>query len=189
MAQQGLASRYGWASALLVLLLTLTGCGMKPEDYANTTPALDLEAYFTGDVRAWGLFQDRFGKVRRQFTVDIRGYVEDDELVLEEDFVYLDGEKDRRVWRLRRLDEHTYEGRAADVDGVAVGKLYGQAFNFRYVLNLPIGTRVVKVNFDDWMFMHEDGVLVNRAVMSKFGIRLGEVTLFFQKQAREPESA
>lgn len=154
---------------------------MKAEIYDGTEPALDLDTYFSGSVKAWGLFQDRFGRLRRQFTVDIHGYLEGDELVLEEDFQYFDGEKSRRVWRLKRLDDHNYEGRAADVEGVAQGRLYGQALNFSYVLRLPIGSRTWHVNFDDWMFMHADGVLVNRAVMSKWGIRLGEVTLFFKK--------
>ncbi|MGM0677728.1 MAG: DUF3833 domain-containing protein [Pseudomonadota bacterium] len=159
---------------------------MKIEAFKDRTPALDLEAYFDGPVKAWGLFQDRFGTVHRQFTVDIQGRVEGDELILEEDFLYDDGEKDRRVWRLKRLDAQHYEGRADDVEGAAKGKLCGQAFNFTYVLRLPIGGRIWRVNFDDWMFMHEDGVLVNRAVMSKFGIRLGDVTLFFRRISDTP---
>jgi hypothetical protein len=32
------------------------------------------------------------------------------------------------------------------------------------------------------MFLHQDGVLVNRARMSKFGIRVGEIVLFFSKR-------
>jgi len=170
--------------ALLLVTALLYGCaGMKPEDYRDSGPALNLEDYFTGQVRAWGIFQDRSGKIRRQFTVDIKGYMDGEELVLEEDFVYQDGEESRRVWRLTRLDEHHYEGRADDVDGVATGVLYGQAFNFRYTLFLQVGESTWRVNFNDWMFMHEDGVLVNRAEMSKFGIRLGEVTLFFKKDS------
>ncbi|WP_041441193.1 DUF3833 domain-containing protein [Thioalkalivibrio sulfidiphilus] len=168
---------------LLFLSALFSGCAsMKPEDFRDSTPTLDLETYFTGQVRAWGIFQDRSGKIRRQFTVDILGYMDGDELVLEEDFVYSDGEESRRVWRLKRLDEHHYEGRADDVHGVATGVLYGQAFNFRYTLMLEVGERTWRVNFNDWMFMHEDGVLINRAEMSKFGVRLGEVTLFFKKE-------
>lgn len=169
---------------MLFLLMLTTGCaGMKPEDFRDTTPVLDLEDYFTGSVRAWGIFQDRGGNIRRQFVVDILGYRDGNDLVLEEDFVYADGEQSRRVWRLTRIDEHHYEGRAEDVEGVARGVLYGQAFNFRYTLNLEVGERTWRVNFNDWMFKHEDGVLINRAEMSKFGVRLGEVTLFFKKDA------
>ena len=170
---------------LLVLAAALVaGCGsMKAEDYAGTTPRLVLEEYFLGQVRAWGIFQDRSGKLRRQFTVDIDGRMEGDELVLTEDFVYADGERSQRIWRIRRIDEHRYEGRADDVEGVATGLAYGQALNWRYDLNLRVGEDTYRVHFDDWMFLHEDGVLVNRAAMSKLGIHLGDVTLFFQRKA------
>jgi len=170
---------------LLVLAAALVaGCGsMKAEDYAGTTPRLVLEEYFLGQVRAWGIFQDRSGKLRRQFTVDIDGRMEGDELVLTEDFVYADGERSQRIWRIHRIDEHRYEGRADDVEGVATGLAYGQALNWRYDLNLRVGEDTYRVHFDDWMFLHEDGVLVNRAAMSKLGIHLGDVTLFFQRQA------
>ena len=88
---------------------------------------MDLFAYFQGETRAWGIFQDRSGSLQRQFTVDIRGEVEDDELTLTEDFVYADGEIQQRIWRIRRIDQHRYEGRADDVVGTATGLAYGQA--------------------------------------------------------------
>ena len=39
----------------------------------------------------------------------------------------------------------------------------------------------LQINFDDWMFLLDDQVMLNRAVMSKFGIRLGEVLLSFRR--------
>jgi hypothetical protein len=169
-------------AGLLLAAALLAGCtSMRPEDYAGTEPRLVLEDYFVGKTRAWGIFQDRSGKLRRQFTVDIDGRVQDGELVLTEDFVYADGERSQRVWRIRRLDEHRYEGRAADVVGVATGLAYGQALNWRYDLMLEVDGSTWKVHFDDWMFLQSDGVLINRAAMSKFGIHLGDVTLFFRR--------
>ena len=168
--------------ALLLPLFLLAGCGgMNIEDYAGTTPEFRLEEYFLGETRAWGIFQTRGGDLKRQFTVDIHGEMQGDELVLTEDFVYRDGEISQRVWRIRKLDEHRYEGRADDVVGTATGVRYGQALNWRYDLAIEIDGRTWTFAFDDWMFLHEDGVMVNRAAMSKFGIRVGEVTLFFRK--------
>jgi hypothetical protein len=37
------------------------------------------------------------------------------------------------------------------------------------------------VELDDWMYLMNDKVMINKAVMSKFGLRLGEVTLTFVK--------
>ncbi len=142
-----------------------------------------IEDYFLGRTRAWGIVQDRGGKPRRQFVVDINGQWERDEFVLYEDFTYRDGERSQRVWRIRKLDEHRYEGRAEDVAGVAVGEAHGSALNWQYDLNITVDGRTWKIHFNDWMFLQQDGVLINRALMSKFGIRLGEVTLFFQRES------
>jgi hypothetical protein len=170
-----------WACLLLILT---AGCSaMKPGDFANSEPVLDLFAYFEGNTRAWGIFQSRSGEVKRQFTVDIQGTVDGDVLTLEEDFVYADGETSRRVWRIRRLDEHRYEGEAEDVVGKAAGVSYGQALNWRYRLRLPFRESSLEVDFDDWMLLQPDGVLINRAEVRKFGFRVGEVTLFFRRQA------
>lgn len=167
---------------LIVPLLLIGGCSsMQIEDFRDTEPRLDLFAYFAGHTRAWGVFQDRSGDLKRQFTVDIQGTVEGDRLTLREDFMYADGATEQRIWRIRRLDEHRFEGHADDVVGSATGVAYGQALNWRYVLRLPVGERRIDVHFDDWMFLQPDGVMINRATVSKFGLRVGEVTLFFSK--------
>ena len=166
----------------VLILLTLGACGsMKIDDFKGTEPRLVLEDYFEGRTKAWGIFEDRFGNLRREFVVDIVGTWDGTTLTLEEDFVYADGELDRRVWRIEKIGDGRYVGRADDVIGEAKGRTEGKALNWAYDLMLNIQGRDVKVRFDDWMFLQPDGVLVNRARVSKFGIELGEVTLFFQR--------
>jgi hypothetical protein len=109
------------------------------------------------------------------------GRWEGNEGVLHEDFLYSDGEKQRRVWRLTDLGQGRYSGRADDVVGEAVGLAAGNALNWRYTLALPVDGRVWHVQFDDWMYLMDERVMLNKAVMSKFGIMLGEVTLAFTK--------
>ena len=167
-------------------LVALSGCtDMKPTDFSDNRPVLRIEDYFAGQTKAWGIFEDRFGDLRRQFVVDIEGTWDGTELVLDERFQYSDGEIDRRVWTIRKLDDHNYEGRAGDVIGTAKGQAYGNALNWRYDMDLDIGESILRVHFNDWMFLQEDGILVNRARVSKFGIEIGEVTLFFQKSGRQ----
>ncbi|AUB78742.1 hypothetical protein BBH56_06265 [Spiribacter roseus] len=169
-------------SLVTAVTLVLAGCaGVAPEDYAGTSPELRLEEYFDGEVTAWGMFQSRSGEVKRRFTVDITGTVEGDRITLDERFAYADGETDRRVWEIERIDEHTYEGTAGDVVGVAKGKRYGNAFNWQYTLALEVGDRTWNVQFDDWMYLHDDNTLVNTAEVTKFGFRVGTVTLFFRR--------
>jgi hypothetical protein len=173
-------------SALIFALIVLSGCSsMKPSDFSKAEPLLRIEDYFVGQTRAWGIFEDRFGNLRRQFVVDIQGSWDGEALVLDERFRYSDGETDRRVWTIKKIDEHRYEGRADDVIGTAIGESYGNALNWRYDMDLKIGEGTLRVHFNDWMFLQSSGVLVNRARVSKFGIAIGEVTLFFQKVARQ----
>jgi hypothetical protein len=167
----------------LLSLFGLTGCmSMKVEDFADKKPAFAVETYFAGKTKAWGIFQDRFGNLKRQFTVDLDGRMDGDQFVLTEDFVYDDGETEQRIWRIKRLDAHHYEGRAAGVVGSAAGLVYGSALNWQYDFDLKVGDSTWRVAFDDWMFQQDDDVMVNRARISKLGIDLGEVSIFFRKK-------
>ncbi|WP_022728164.1 DUF3833 domain-containing protein [Fodinicurvata sediminis] len=169
-------------AGLLAITFLLTGCNsMKPEDFENKEPRLVLEEYFLGETRAWGIFEDRFGNLRREFVVDVEGSWDGETLVLDERFRYADGETDRRVWRLEKIDDHRWEGTADDVQGIGVAEVYGNALNLRYTLALEIGGRTWNVNFDDWMYLMDDDVIINRARVSKLGIELGQATIFFKK--------
>jgi len=160
----------------------LTGCASPdPAIYAGEKPVLDLRRYFDGRVDAWGLFTDRSGRVVRRFTVAMDCRWQGDQGVLDEDFTYSDGSKQRRVWRLTRLGEGRYSGTADDVVGTALGQERGNAFFWTYTLALPVDGRVWQVQMDDWMYLMNERVMLNKATMSKFGVRLGEVTLAFTK--------
>jgi hypothetical protein len=162
---------------------------MKTEDFADTSPKLDLFAYFEGQTEAWGLVEDRFGKVRRQFQVAIQGTIEGDTLTLEENFVYDDGEKEQRIWTIKRTSRDRYEGTAGDVVGKAVGVAKGNALNWRYKMDLKIADGTWRVDFDDWMFLQTGDVMINRAAISKWGIEVAQVTIFFNRPVIADEAA
>jgi len=170
-------------AALTALVLALTGCGSIPvESYRDERPTLDLRRYFDGTIDAWGMFQDRSGHVIKRFQVRIDATWAGDTGTLDEHFEYSDGTRSRRVWTVTRLDAHRYRGTAADVVGEARGEAHGNALRWQYVLKLDVDGRVWEVDFDDWMYLMGDHVMLNRSVMSKFGVRLGEVTLSFRKR-------
>jgi hypothetical protein len=162
---------------------------MNPRDFSDSSQSLDLFDYFEGETVAWGLFEDRFGKVRRQFRVDIKGTVDGDTLVLDEAFLYSDGEQQQRTWTILRTSDSTYSGQAEDVVGEARGETGGNALHWTYTMNLKVGDRHLRVAFDDWMFLQPDGVLLNRARVSKFGLGIGSVTLAFRKSGQMHRSA
>ena len=161
----------------------LAGCAsVTPDDYRAEKPVLELDRYFTGTIDAWGMFTDRQGKVVKRFTVVMRCTWNGDIGTLDEDFSYSDGTKEKRIWTIRKLGPGRYSGTAADVVGEAIGIASGNALNWRYVLDLKVGDKSYHVNFDDWMYLMDDDVMLNRAAMSKFGLYLGEVTLAFRKR-------
>jgi len=162
--------------------LALAGCASQTIDgYASQKPVLDLRDYFNGTLKAYGIFTDRSGTVVKRFTVLMRCSWQGDEGVLDESFTYSDGSTQKRIWHLTHLGEGRYSGRADDVVGTASGQTRGNAFHWTYTLALPVDGSVYEVEFDDWMYLMGDGVMLNKARMSKFGLQLGEVTLVFTK--------
>jgi len=165
------------------LLFLLAGCSsLGPDAYRAEQPQLDVFRYFDGTVDAWGQFEDRSGKVVKRFTVVIRGKVDGDQLTLDEDFSYSDGAQQKRVWRIQRLGDGRFAGSAGDVVGAAGGEAAGNALRWRYVLALEVDGRTWHVDFDDWMYLQDERVMLNRSVMSKWGIRLGEVFIAFRRR-------
>lgn len=167
---------------LLVMSLTLSACSsVEVQRYQQQQPKLELKRYLNGDLRAWGMFTDRFGEVVKRFEVRMKGSWQGNQGLLEEDFFYSDGTKQRRVWQIEEIGPGQYRGKAEDVIGEAIGEASGNALRWRYTLALPIEGRIFHVQFDDWMFLINEQVMINRAKMSKFGVELGEVTLSFYK--------
>ena len=165
------------------LSLGLTACASTGvEQYRAETPVLDLKTYFNGTLDAWGMFQGRSGEVKKRFHVRIDARWEGDVGVLDERFSWSDGTTSIRVWTLTRQADGSFRGRADDVIGEALGEAAGNALRWRYVLALPVDDKVYHVDFDDWMFLIDDKVMLNRSFMSKWGFRLGEVTLTFVKR-------
>ena len=167
-------------------ILLLACAGPSVQQYANEKPTLDMSEYFSGTIDAYGIFTDRSGEVKKRFTVLIKAdwKVVDGKKVgtLDESFEYSDGSKQKRVWTLIEQAPGKYIGKADDVVGDAQGELAGNALNWTYTLALPVDGTIYHVQFNDWMYLINSKVMLNKAKMSKFGFELGEVTLSFYKR-------
>ena len=167
----------------LTIIIFLNGCSnnMKPTDFKDQKPRLIIEDYLLGNTKAWGILQNRSGKVTRQFNADLNGTWDGSTLILDEQFNWNDGEKQKRTWKIKKIDNNNYLGTAPDVVGEATGVQYGSAFKFKYDLLVPFKNKNIKVTFDDWIFKQDDKVAINRATLTKFGLKVGELTVFFVK--------
>jgi len=170
--------------ALLLLLVLTNGCATRltGADYVTLRPAFDLFDFFNGEVMAFGIVQNRRGDVVQQFSVHIRGSLDGDRLTLDERFTYGLGDGIReRVWTIERHSDGVYRGRAGDILGTATGRAFGNAFQWEYSMDLPVGGRDVRVRFNDWIWALDEDHIINRSYIQKFGLDVAEVTLFMQR--------
>ena len=127
------------------------------------------------------MVQDRSGKVLRRMVVELDCKWNGNEGVLDESFQWSDGKTEKRVWKIRK-DGDRYIGTAGDVVGEATGEAAGNALRWSYVLALPVGDSTYHMDMDDWMWMIDDKTLANRTMMTKFGVRVAEISIFFRKR-------
>ncbi len=165
----------------ILIMSLLSACSTSIKDYQNEKPTLVLENYLNGKMIAHGLFMDRFGKVKKRFTVSLDTTWAGNVGTLKEDFDWSDGTKTQRIWTVTKQSDGTYTGTAADVVGKAIGTTAGNAFHWTYTMDLDVDGSNYKVNFDDWMYLINDKIMINKAVMSKFGFTLGEVLITFYR--------
>jgi len=163
---------------------------MAEQRMDGTPPTLSLEAFFEGRIKGWGFIEDRKGRMRRQFSVAVTGHRDGEALVLDERFAFDDGERQDRQWRLFPQGGQRYIGKTDDLIGDAHGEVAGNSFHWWYKINLDVGKRRVAVDFDDWMYLQTDDLLINRATIKKFGLVFGRITICFVKErtaAQQPQ--
>ncbi|WP_417347374.1 DUF3833 domain-containing protein [Ferrimonas sp.] len=168
---------------LLALLLTLVvGCSADYSAIKSRQPILELERFFDGKVSAQGMVTNFSGEIVRRFTVELEGRWQDGEGVLDEYFLYNDGETQFRQWRIRRTGPDSYTGEADDIIGTASGERYGPLLRWQYEMVLVTDDGEWQVSFDDLMVLVDNRHLLNRAKINKFGVTVAEVFISFQKE-------
>jgi hypothetical protein len=167
---------------LLIFVVFLSACSSQNlSDYTNKQPALKLETFFNGNLKAYGLVKDRSGTVTRRFVVDLGGTWENNKGKLVEDFVYDDGEKSQRIWYLEKLENNQYSGTASDVVGTATGLVAGNTLHWQYELVIDYDGSELTLTLDDWMYLVDEKNLINTTKLYKFGFEVGEVVLSIHK--------
>jgi len=164
----------------------LSACaGVQVTDYQDMHPAFDPEQFFEGKLTAQGVVKNRGGKVTRSFTADIIAYWNDGIGTLEEDFLFDDGEEQRRIWTLPPDGPDKYIGTAPDVVGDAEMQVAGNSMFLDYVLPIPSGDGTIDLTVEYRMYKVSDNVLINESKMYKFGVRVGELVLVIMRLPNE----
>jgi hypothetical protein len=158
-------------------LLALAGCATTPKIEPAPQRALVPEQFFKGRTLATGEFVNTIDGSKRSLTAIIDGTFDGKTLTLVEYFTFSDGEKDKKTWRLTKTGPSTYIGTREDVLGVAQGRLDGPFFRLTYDADVKAKGSMITLKFDDVLALEPDGSVLNRAIVSKWGIKIGEVTL------------
>ena len=161
----------------------LTACGsLRVEQFAGGTPEFDPLAYFTGKTHSWGVFENRSGQPSRRFQTNCVGRLENGVLLLDQDFVYDNGQHQQRHWQIRRLDVHRYTATANDVVGTGTGEAYGNAFRWEYTVALKPGNPLFNVRLKQWMYLQPGGrTMLNRGTVRALGVEVAQIAEEFQR--------
>lgn len=166
--------------ALPVSLSLLGGCASPPQLVLQSAdPPLVMETFFAGNTEGEGLFLNSWTGDERRFHVVIAGVWDGDVLTLVEDFDYADGKKDRKTWRLKRTAPGAFVGTREDVVGQARVWTEGRIVRLEYVVKLGGWT----VEFADALALRDDGSLINKAIVGKWGVRVGRVELVLRRSS------
>ncbi len=171
------------ALAALIACCLLTGCQtLKPQSFAGAEPRFEPDKFFDGPTRSWGVIESRSGRPKRRFRTEMMGRREGNDLVITQDFIFEDGHKQQRIWRMRQIDDHRYDATANDVVGVSHGQAYGNTFHWEYTLALRPGNPLANVRFKLWMYLQADGeTMINKVTISKLGIIVARTTEHFHR--------
>ncbi len=160
------------------LALPLAGCATLPALEAGPgTKPLVLERFFEGRTYAQGRFVNALTGAERQVKVVLIGHWNGRVLKLFEDFTYADGERAQKTWYLAKTGPNSYSGTREDVIGTADGRQDGPLVRLSYDANLMSGGSQIAVRFEDVLELQADGSVLNKAVISKLGVRIGDVSL------------
>ena len=163
----------------VLLVAALSGCAtLQPQDFAQSNTRFELDRYFDGHSRSWGVFENTKGEPRRYFTCDNRGKRDPaGDLTLTQHFQFSDGQKQIRVWHIHRVDSTHWEATANDLVGIARGEGQGNAFFWEYTITLDRTNSLATVHLRQWMYQPEGTTdLMTRLVITKFGVEIFEVS-------------
>lgn len=166
----------------LLVAISLSACsGMNINDYEKNTPRLNLETYLDGKISGYGIVQDRSGNVTKQFSFKGFASWSKDQGTFTEQIIYSDGRIESRIWTFSKINDNEYQATTPDVLGKADIKVAGNAMNWKYDMNVKVNDKIYTINFDDWMFLIDEKHLINRNYFYKFGVNVGELTLYLEK--------
>ena len=164
------------ASAALLWFLSrrMSFLAQKPEDYAGG-PVFDLRRHVNGPIVCEGIIYGPTGRVSSRFTADFNAEWDGNSGRMTEHFRYDSGTVQDREWHLTLDDNGNVTAKADDLVGTGTGRQSGSGVKLTYRIRLPESAGGHVLDVVDWMYLLDNGTIVNRSQFRKFGIQVAEL--------------
>lgn len=173
------------AATLAAVLLPLGAGASRAADVptAASHGKLVLEEFFRGNLVAEGTFTNTRDGSTRGLKVRMRGDWDGKTLTLVEDFVYSDGEKDRKTWRFTKVAEGRYTGTREDVIGTADIRQNGNDVLLDYTAKVTTKDgKSYNIRFSDVLSLIGPRTVLNTADLTAYWFfEVGKVRLTIRK--------
>ncbi|MCG6904365.1 MAG: DUF3833 domain-containing protein [Rhodobacter sp.] len=162
-------------AAMLIRRFRFSFAAQTPQVYAGTVPEFDIRAHLSGPILCEGMIFGPLGRVSSRFVARMQGDWDGDTGTLSEDFTYSSGVTQARCWHLTMAGNGHFSATADDIVGVARGVQSGATVRLQYRIRLDrqAGGHVLDVT--DWMYLLDNGSILNKSEMRKFGVKVAEL--------------
>jgi hypothetical protein len=171
------------------LVAAISGCSQSVTEYSSETPVFELNQFFRGESRAWGVMHNWQGKQSVRFTAELCGSWQGNQGNLYELFYFSDGRIEQRHWQLQQAADGRISGTAGDVIGQASGRQAGNTLYWEYTLRVPYDGDTLDVRVKDWLYLVDKQNVINRSTLHKYGLTVAELTLSIQQQNKNADCA
>lgn len=154
----------------------------RPEDYADQGPKFDLREHLKGPLLCEGVIYGPTGRVSSRFVADFDVTWNGNKGVMAEHFRYDSGETQNREWRLTLAEDGTVKAEADDLVGTGTGRAAGPGFQLNYRIKLPEKSGGHVLDTTDWMYVVENGAIINRSQFRKYGIKVAELVATMRRK-------
>jgi hypothetical protein len=167
--------------AALVVLLTilrsryLSFRAQSPADFTGRGPDFDIRRHLSGPILCEGVIYGPTGRVTSRFVADMVGEWDGNRGILREHFRYDTGRRQDRAWTLELAAGGLIRASAPDIVGTGSGLVAGPAVQMRYRIRLDAEAGGHVLDVTDWMYLMDNGTIMNRSQFRKFGLTVAEL--------------
>ncbi len=169
---------------VLVVLVSLLACfrsyflsfrSQSPLDYVDTNPVFSLQTHLNGEILTEGVMYGIAGRVVNRFVARMVAQWDGANGTLTEYFTFSNGVTKDRRWRLKLGSGNTFTAVADDIVGVGKGIISGATITMKYKLVMSQEDGINTFSVTDWMYLTENGTIITRSELRKFGFKVAEV--------------